>query len=208
MDNVEFLRRHPRLFHLAHAQAWPDLQEHGLLSTAALVSRSSLTPEVREQVLTERRPEAVHLEVPDFESVVVRDQAPLNLAKLAGALTDGMTTQEWLSFLNSLVFLFPDRVTLETLYEKYKTEPAVVVELNARSLVEAYGALVRVSSINSGATVYVAASRGRETFRGIRQFDNKRKVKEVALTVDIPDLASHVVSVERWEPDGTRTPLR
>ena len=31
-----------------------------------------------------------------FSSVVLRDQAPLNMARLAACLTDGMTGQRWL----------------------------------------------------------------------------------------------------------------
>jgi hypothetical protein len=205
VDAVEFVRRHPRLFHLAHADAWPSLKEHGLLSTTSLVRRSSL--EDKEGFLGTRREEQVPLEVPDFASVVIRDQGPLNLAKLETALTGGMTSEEWIRMLNAMVFLFPDEATLTTLRAVYSTEPVVVLELNTRSLVDAYGSLVRLSSINTGATVYVAAGRGRETFRGIKQFESTKKVKEVAVLDGVPDLARHVVKAELWGTDGERTPL-
>ena len=207
METMEFLRRHPRLFHLAHGEAWPSLREHGLLTTKSLVLRSDLDASDQERLLTQHRPASVTVQVPGLSSVVLRDQGPLNMAMLESALTGGMNVAEWLGQLSSMVFLFPDEATLSTLYEKDKVEPVVVVELDARSLVEEYGALIRLASINTRATVHKAASRGRETFQGIRQFDAKRKVKEVAVLDDIPDLAKHVRKAERWDPDGARTAL-
>jgi hypothetical protein len=205
VDAIEFVRRHPRLFHLAHADAWPTLREHGLLSTATLVRRSSV--EDKDALLSTHRPEAVTVDVEDVGPVVIRDQAPLNIAKLTTALSAGMTVQDWLRMLNGMVFLYPDEATLTAFHALYKTQPAVVVELNTRSLVDAYGSLVRLSSINTGATVYVAAGRGRETFRGIKQFESTKKVKEVAVLDGIPDLAKHVVKAEHWGTDGERTAL-
>ena len=207
METMEFLRRHPRLFHLAHGDAWPSLREHGLLTTKSLVQRSDLDATDQETLLTQHRPAAVTLPVPGLSSVVLRDQGPGDMAMLGSALTGGMSVAEWLGQLSSMVFLFPDEATLSALYAKDKLEPAVVVELDARRLVDEYGALIRLASINTRATVHKSASRGRETFQGIRQFDAKRKVKEVAVLDDIPDLAKHVRKAERWDPDGARTAL-
>lgn len=207
MDAAEFTRRHPRLFHLAHADAWPSLHEHGLLSLRSLVQRSGLPEDEQEGLLTRHRPASVPVEVPGFASVVVRDQGPLNMAKLSACLTGGMTPAEWLALLNSMVFLFPSEATLATLYGKYREDPVTVVELDSRSLVAEYGSLIRLASINTGATVYVAAKRGTDTFRGIAQFDAKKQVKEVAVLDGIPDLRSYVIKAGRWQPDGSQVSL-
>lgn len=207
MDAAEFTRRHPRLFHLAHGDAWPSLQEHGLLSVRSILQRSGLSEVEQDALLTQRRPEPVQVQVPGFQSVVVRDQGPLNLTKLSACLTGGMTAPEWLALLNSMVFLFPNEATLATLYNKYRADPVTVIELHTRSLVAEYGALIRLASINTGATAYAAAKRGADTFRGIAQFNWKRQVKEVAVMDGIPDLRSHVRRAERWGPDGSRVPL-
>lgn len=207
MDVSEFTRRHPRLFHLAHGDAWPSLAEHGLLSVRSIVQRSALPQSEREAMLTQHRPVSVSVDVPGLGSVVVRDQGPLNMAKLAACLTGGMTPAQWLTMLNSMAFLFPSEATLATLYEKYRADAVTVLELDSRSLVAEYGSLIRLASINTGATVYAAAKRGADTFRGIAQFDARKQVKEVAVMDGIPDLARHVRRVERREPDGRVVPL-
>lgn len=207
MNIAEFTRRHPRLFHLAHGDAWPSLQEHGLLSVRSLLQRSALPQPEQDALLTQHRPASVQVQVPGFRSVVVRDQGPLNMAKLSACLTGGMTAREWLAMLNSMVFLFPDEATLGTLYKMYQSAPVTVIELDCRSLVSEYGSLIRLASINTGATVYAAAKRGSDTFRGIAQFDSKKQVKEVTVMDGIPDLLQHVRRAERREPDGQGVPL-
>lgn len=207
MESVEFTRRHPRLFHVAQGDAWPSLAEHGLLSVRSLLVRSSLDPAEQELLLTSHRPTAVNVPVQGFDSVVLRDQAPLNMVKLVARLTGGVTAQQWLGLLNSMAFPFPSEATLSTLLEKYNAEPVLVLELDTRSLVAEYGSLIRLTAINTGATVYVAAKRGRDTFRGIAQFDARRQVKEVAVLDGVPDLARYLRKAERRLPDGERLSL-
>lgn len=166
MDTAEFVQRHPRLFHLAHGDAWPSLQEHGLLRVESLLKRSGLPEAEKQEWLTRHRPTAVAVPVPGFASVTLRDQAPLSLIKLSACLTGGMTASAWLALLNSMVFLFPNEATLATLYEKYRSHRVTVLELDSRSLVADYGSLIRLASINTGATVYVAAKRGADTSGG------------------------------------------
>lgn len=207
MDPAAFTSRYPRLFHMAVGDAWSTLAEHGLLSVKALLERSDLPRPEQMALLTSRRPAPVPLDLPDFGDVVLRDQGPLNMAKLSTCLTGGMTPEQWLAVLNSMVFLFPNMATLTTLYDKYAQDPVTVVEVDTRKLVKEYGSLIRLASINTGSTVYAAAKRGADTFRGIAQFDASKQVKEVAVQDGIPDLASYVVKAELWEPDGSRKSL-
>ena len=96
---------------------------------------------------------------------------------------------------------------MTTLYEKSGTGAGTVLELDSRRLVEEYGALLWLASINPDATVHVVAKRGRESFSGRAQFDPKRQVKEVAVVGGLPDLANYLCRAERWEVDGKHVSL-
>lgn len=207
MDTDAFVAKFPRLHHLAHADAWPSLREHGLLSVAALLERSALGTEEQQHLLTRRRDRSRRLPVPGFASVVVRDQGPLSEAKLAACLTDGTTPAQWITLLNSMVFLFPRQDGLVTLMKKYGHEPVVVLELDTASVVSAHGDRIRLAPINTGATVYVPARRGPDTFRSIEDHDRARPVKEVALLDGLPDLERHLVSAVVRSPGGGLTSL-
>ncbi len=129
MDVVDFVARYPRLYHLAHGDAWPGLQRHGLLSASALVRLF----EVRDadSLLAQRRPRSEPLTHPEHGTAILRDQKPLNEVKLASALTGGMTVREWLEQLNKLAFFFPGREGrypegLEKMLEVYDDEPVVI----------------------------------------------------------------------------------
>jgi hypothetical protein len=100
----DFMARYPRLYHLAHGEAWPGLQKHGLLSASQLVNLFDAADS--DDLLIQRRVDSVRLEHPEHGTAVLRDQRPLNEAKLSSALTDGMTVQEWLRLLGDLAFSF------------------------------------------------------------------------------------------------------
>ncbi len=91
MERLDFLHRHPRLWHLAHADGWPGIEQHGLLSAHALVRLCQVPEERAERLLSVRRLTAVRLTLPDGEQVVLRDQNPLHEGKLQAALQDGLS---------------------------------------------------------------------------------------------------------------------
>ena len=208
MDTDDFVARHPRLYHLAHADSWPGLQRHGLLSASQLVHLFD-APQTAEggEVLEQRRPEPVELSHPEHGTAVLRDQRPLNETKLATALAEGMTVQQWLRLLNDLAFFFPTEDGLAGLVKVYGHEPVVVLTVKTSSLVRKHEVWVRLASINTGSVLYKPASRGRETFLSIRRFDKTKRVKEVAVEGGVPDLMNHLWKAERWLPDGTRESL-
>lgn len=207
MDEASFVSKYPRLWHMADDSAWPSLCDHGLRSTEWLVRRSTLTDSQQDDFLSSRRETSQTLVVDDLGEVVIRDHGPLNLIKLERALTNGMTVAEWIRLLNGHVFLFPQRDSLDRLSEKYGSDPVIVVEIATRSLMQEYGSLVRVAGMNTGSTAYAARPRGRETFQSVRAFDQKRQVKEVVVERGIPDLATHLINVQRWLPTSERITL-
>lgn len=211
MDASDFLARYPRLYHLAHGDSWPGLQRYGLLSASALV-RLFEVPDP-DSLLAQRRPRSQPLKHPEHGTAVLRDQIPLNEAKLASALTGGMTVPDWLRQLNDFAFFFPgpEGRSPEGLYKLlkvYNDEPVVVLTVSTTSLVHEYEWSIRLAAINTGAVLYQPAPRGRDTFLSIRRFDHtKRTVKEVAVQDGVPDLLNHLWKAERWLPDGTKERL-
>jgi hypothetical protein len=202
MDEATFLARYPRVWHLAHGDAWPGLRRHGLLSAQRLVELFERGDDA-DPLLGQRRPDPVVLEHPVHGSAILRDQHPLNAAKLQRALQDGMEVEEWLRLLNRLVFFFPSRQALDVLASAYADQPQLVLTLNTRSLVAEYGVWVKLASINTGSVLYNPAKRGRDTFLSIARHDPKRPVKEIAVHDGVPDLVRHLITVERRLPDGT-----
>ena len=204
VDTEDFISKYPTLWHLADAAAWPSIQRNGLLSTSEIVNRWGVPQSEVHDLLARRRPEPVVLDHPDHGKAVLRDQHPLSEERLAPALTDGMTVEGWLRMLNGFVFLFPSEAGLRTLYAAYARGPAVVLKVRTRTLVKQHGARVRLAGINTGNTMRRPAPRGTDTFLPIRRYDHsKRKVQEVVVMEAVTDLADHLMSVQRWLPDGS-----
>lgn len=208
VDMQDFIAKYPSLWHLADEASWASIQRHGLLSTAEISRRWEVPADDREALLSCRRPTLVTLTHPDLGLAVLRDQHPLSEERLAPALTGGMTVEGWLRMLNSLVFFFPSKAAVEPLYSAYGDRAAVVLQVRTRSLVEEHDARIRLAGINTGNTMRRPAPRGADTFLPIRRYDHgKRKVQEVAVMDGVHDLVDHLISVERWLPDGSVTPL-
>ncbi len=203
MDVSDFVARYPRLYHVAHGDAWPGLQRYGLLSASALVRL--FEPPNADSLLAQKRLKSEPLRHAEHGSAVLRDQDPLNEAKLASALTGGLTVQEWLRLLNDLAFFFPTTEGRDKMVKKYGHEPVVILTVSTTSLVREYEWSIRLAHINTGAVLYKPAPRGRDTFLSIHRFDHaKRKVKEVAVKDGVPNLLDHLLAAERWLPDGTK----
>jgi len=200
VDADEFVERYPRLWHLAHGDAWPSLQAHGLLTTTQLLHLfevDDLGP-----VQHARRTASITLNHPEHGTAIVRDQKPLNLSKLASTLTDGMTVEAWLTMLDGLVFFFPTEQAMAAMLKVYGREPVVILSVDTRRLVGDYEPWVRLAAINTGAVLYKPAPRGPDTFTRISRFDHrKRPVKEVAVKNGVPDLERYLVRAERRYPD-------
>lgn len=197
MDAEDFIAKYPVLWHLAHADSWTSIVDHGLLSTQEIVRRWEVPAEVAARLLEQRRPEPVVLDHLDLGRAVLRDQKPLSEERLAPALTDGLSVAEWLRLLNSMVFFFPTEKALSGLHAAYASEPAVVIKVQTRSLLNAHGSRVRLAGINTGYTMRRPAPRGRGTFLPVRRYDHaKRAVQEVAVLHEVSDLREHIVRVE------------
>jgi hypothetical protein len=150
--------------------------------------------------------------------ITIRDQAPLREQFLQNSLVD-MTMRQWLDVLNSRVFFWlHERKLLKLLNAlRYRTQAHDVLTIDTAKLVHAYGQVVRLSAVNSGATLYPNASpRGRETFVAIEDypFAARRKrhsldeaIVELAVVDGVPDIKNYVLRAERRRRDQTEEVL-
>ncbi|WP_436835664.1 DUF7002 family protein [Clavibacter michiganensis] len=212
MLREELISNHPRLYHMAEAGSWPTIQEFGLMTTENIVHSSNLAREVMQEVLSNRRAQSINLPHPVLGTVVIRDQGPLNLANLDLGASGG-TVEEWLHELNSRVFFWLHSAKLSQLLKarRYRNSEQDVITVDTRSLLEDYGSAVRLSPINSGATIYPnAPQRGPATFRTIEEYDYKARrrargavgaIVELAVDGGVPDIRNHVLDVRRMKAD-------
>ncbi len=193
----EFCKRHPTLYHVAHASALPQLQRHGLLSTQAIINLLDLPREQRTALTTERRPEQVPLHHPVHGTFYLRDQKPLHAKALANCL-DGITPSEWLQLLNARVFLWPGRARADKLLHarEYRGQPQLLLQLDARPLLTRHADQTAVTRINTGSVIRKAARRGRESFIPLQNFPAtpKMEIAEVAILNSIPNLRDYIRS--------------
>jgi hypothetical protein len=206
MQKDELVERYPMLFHMASAGSWPTIRTHGLWTTQQIVATSQGA--FHDAALTERRPRSITAEHPTLGRVTIRDQAPLRLQFLERCLTD-MSVLQWLATLNDRVFfwLHPDKLEKLLGARLYRSSEQDVLVIDTKSLLDAHQDRVRLSPVNSGATLYPnATARGSGTFTTIEDYpytERRRKktvseaVTELAVVDGVHDIREHVIRVER-----------
>lgn len=98
MDTDRLIEAYPQLFHMTEARTWRTVERLGLRSVTSLLDLFDVRGRRRERLESERRPDPEPLRHPVYGEVVIRDQKPLDVGKLAACLTD-MTVAEWLRLL-------------------------------------------------------------------------------------------------------------
>ena len=193
---AEFTNIHPRFYHMSSDGAWRSLNRHGLLSTSAVLDLAGIAGQQRDRLERHRRLESVTLTIAG-EDFVLRDQKPLNEAKLGACLVD-MTVSEWLFMLNQKVFFWPSQRRCEELLgaKAYRDTWHTVIEVDSTALLKLHD--VTLSPINSGAVLYEPPKRGSFTFSSIEHFpvDRYRKrgrakmVAEVSVEHSVPEVGA------------------
>jgi hypothetical protein len=205
----EFVRRHPRLYHMAEDGSWPSIAARGLLTTSDLLDLFGVSGAARDAIEGAWRPDKVRLESPALGVVTIRDQKPLPPARLATCLEDGLTPELWYRRLNARVFFWLSEERLERLLNAraYRTSAQTVLILESGPLVERYKTRIELSPINSGAVFPIARARGERTFQPITSFAAPGGVAELCVVSGVPDVTDFVVRVERRTPGGAREVL-
>jgi hypothetical protein len=136
----------------------------------------------------------------------VRDQKPIHEPRLAKCLEDGLTPEDWYEILNSYSFFWLSRERVHRLLNAvaYRNLRQTVLTLDTRSLLSAHRDRVRLSPINSGATLFRPMPRGLGTFKTIADFPFAERAKtratannvvELLVEHSVPDVRDHVLAV-------------
>jgi len=201
MLEAEFIKNFPVLFHMTKSGAWPLIQEHGLLSTAAICEFLKLSKAETLQHLRTYRPEKVSLG--DF---TLRDNKPLRQQNLIRNLQgSGLSCEDWHEILNRRVFFSTRAQFVAKLRQSYLLEPVTIITVDTAKLLRSHRGSVELSSKNGGAARMPNHLKSRETFVKFERFSFHAKSKPKELTVDhsVPDLKHLVVKAHNlapWEP--------
>lgn len=169
---------YPRLYHMAEGGSWASIQRHGLLSTEALLDLFEVTREKRSPILTRQRTHDVPITHLKHGKAVVRDQKPLNRAKLERSL-DGCTFDQWLQLLNSRVFFWLTMERLQTLMcaREYCAETHVVLTLDTLRLATDLQKSITLAPMNTGNTRPFAHQRGLSTFSRMWEYPFEERLR-------------------------------
>lgn len=203
----DFIERYPRLWHMAEEGSWPLIEEHGLLSTTALLDLFEIGGERRFPLESAHRRRSETIEHPVYGSAVIRDQKPMNEITLGKCLLD-MTAREWFENLNRRVFFWPSEERLERMLAAgaYKTRSHTVLTIDTLALFGEHLGEIALSTINSGATFPMgAAPRGSDTFRRLPDFPWDERLSthrhepaaELAVDYSVPRVVGMVADVTR-----------
>jgi hypothetical protein len=212
VSNSEILiETYPRLYHMAHAGAWPSIERLGLMSTSALLDLFEIMGARRVQLESCRRGKSEEISHPTHGRALLRDQIPLNEKKLANALLDGLTPRDWYKILNRKVFFWGPQSRLGTLQgaRAYSEHRQTIVVIDTAQLVARHQGQILLCHMNSGASNPMAFARGLNTFLPIdeyplverrRKYGIKGAVAEITVDYSVPDVSEYVT--EAYEIGG------
>lgn len=208
MTPEELINHYPVLHHMAERDSWPRIRRIGLRTTNQLVDACNPDPTTRAAILDWPRSRSYELSHPDIGPVTVRDQKPLKLHNLEPKLTD-VTVQGFLDLLNDRVFMWTHPARLDRLLgaQLYRNSEHDVLVLDTARLVEAYYDDIRLTTMNTGATIFpTSPPRGAESFMTIADFPfaERRRgrsledaVVELCVIGGVDNIEDFVLRVER-----------
>jgi hypothetical protein len=190
---------------MAEAGSWLSVQQHGLLSTTALLDLFEIAGAERDAIEAVRRPESVELTHAVHGSAWIRDNKPINETVLRRTLV-GMSEAEWYRTLNGRVFfwLTEDRLNRLRNAPPYRGREHDILTLDTRAVLETYEEVVELTHLNSGA-VHPSANypRGLGTFRRISEYPWTERLRvaptepivELTVPYALRDAADYVIDV-------------
>lgn len=206
VDPDDFVTRHPRLFHMAEVDSWSSIQEHGLLSTTALLDLYEVTGKQRAQIERAKRTASVTISHIRHGTAVIRDQKPL-IEKVLDRTLEGATIPEFCALLNARVFFWVSRERLDRLRTAgpYRNRQHLILTIDTAEMVRRHRGRITLSHLNSGAT-HPGANypRGPATFQRLDSYPWEQRmlthraepVVEMAVDYAVPDVASMVITHE------------
>lgn len=150
----------PRYFyHLVFENNYHSVLEHGLQSTAGLLTIANMPPQERENILTHQRIGSTLLP----NGIMLRDQSPMPPHALKKALPPHISPADWYRLLNNFVFLWPDLARLTRHWRAGASIPQHLFVFDAPRIVADLEERLYVSAINTGNARRQPAPRSPET---------------------------------------------
>ncbi len=206
----ELSQTYPRLYHMADAHSWQNIQAHGLLSTSSLLDLFGVKGREREDIESSRRPESIPIVHEKHGRAVVRDNKAIIESKLRTALRN-CTLEQWYRLLNKFVFFWLTLERLQTLLcaRGYRDHPHAVLTIETLQFVRKYEQSIVLSPMNSGNTKPIAHERSPETFKKMRDYPFHERARRgdhyqvVELAVEgAVDVTESVLSVDLMQCTG------
>lgn len=200
----QLIGHYPFVYHMAERDALPQLLQHGLLSTSAILDLFEVGGQDRCVLEARIRKRSYVLEAPVHGRFTLRDQKPMSEKKLATCLQDGLTTEEWLRLLNRKAFFWLGRDKVEELLgrREYRDREHIVLEVRTEAVINAHAERVTLAAMNTGTTSPVAHPRGLATMLPLADFpyeDRRRRrlrpAVELCVDYSVPDLANLIENV-------------
>ena len=199
---------YPKLYHIAWGGSWESIEEHGLLSTKALLQLYGKNDEEVSVITRARRSHWVKIDCPGRPRAVLRDQKPMTDEGLRRALPDSVELWRWYELINSMVFFWPTKKRLEKMISApaYKEVKHDVLVVDTRLLVEMEEPNIRLSCMNSGSTKPMPHPRDMNLFKRFEDYpfeERRRKhgvakaVAEVCVVDRIERISEAVLDVNR-----------
>jgi hypothetical protein len=188
MDISAFAERYPRLWHMAEVENWELIQEHGLLSTSALLDLFGYEGTAREEIESSFRASSMVIENETLGKATIRDQGPMYGDEVVSRFLDHLTPAEWYRMLNRRVFFWLTEERLEKLLGAglYRQRPHMVLELDTAGLLDRHLEGVTLSPINSGAIFRAGKTRrGPQTFKRFADYSWAERAKSRELVVEL-----------------------
>jgi len=199
----QLVATYSKLYHMAEDGSWPNIQEHGLLSTTALLDKWEYSGEEREEIEYRWRPSKRTIYHPKYGKAVIRDQKAIQPERLKKCLPEDIPVEEWCKFINRRVFFWGDWIGLKRFLSanEYIHKPHLVITVNPLPLIRRYASQITLSDINSGSTWPRKGQtdpepRSFSTFKRIQDYQCPY-VNELVVDYGIPDIVSFTDSVRR-----------
>ena len=199
----EIIGRYPVLFHMAELNSWPSIQQHGLLSTSALLDRFEIQGTERAAIESDWRHSSVRIEHEVYGAAIIRDQRPMPPRTLA-PLLEGMDPSDWYRLINRKSFFWAPEDRLFRLLNAgpYRNRVHDVLKVDTRELLERHADRITLAPFNTGVSSFGPKfKRGAETFLSIPDYPLGTKYDEVVEVVAdycVPDVAEFTLVVEQW----------
>jgi len=206
MEIEQLIELYPQLYHMAECGSWASIENHGLLSTSALLDLFQYQGPLRDRIEAAHRPESIQIEHQERGIAVIRDQKPMSDAGLERCLL-GYTAPDWYRSLNGKVFFWATEERLSRMLNAgaYRDMVHDVLIIDAPAMIRRYHERITLSPMNSGCTKPYPHPRGPDTFLPITKypFDEWRRRRgargdplvEVAVEYSVPDVRKFVTQV-------------